>query len=993
MKNLKTIASSLKMSYIIAPLIALAICLGYFYPQLEGKVVQQSDNLQYRGMSQESRVYKENTGETTLWTNSMFGGMPTYQINTNKEGNLLRYMDRALRLGFNRPIGYFFVAVLCFYLLMIWPLKINPWISVIGALSFGFTTNNILLFEAGHNTKLLAIAYLPLVATGVLLAFKGDEDKKNYLYGGLIFGLGLGLNLLANHIQMTYYFFVSLLFGCIPSLVILILLFVIKQFREKKKESKEKEEIQEKSSFFQILRKFLQIIRKIAAPLYIRQVENSNKDAKIEKKLFLSNLKHFGKAFIVLLIGGFLAIGSSAVNLWVTYEYSKDTMRGEPILEKVAENTNSDFQSSSETDGLSWDYAMQWSNGGWDLFASFIPMAVGGGSQDRVVLPINKERAQEIPLYWGSLPFTSGPIYFGIIMFFLFLMGLFFVDDYIKWWLLGGTIIIFLWSMGKNFEWFNRLFFDNIPFFNKFRTPNSTLSIASLYIPILGTLVLNNILFNKSRLLNYEWIEKLKKKWEKNWMVNNAEILLGMLIMALFLILIWGIFAIWGCEGSKYFEVFNDQSSINQLIEKRESAFNESMVISLFLLLCYIVVIVTYSSRGKRWFNVFEERKRAENIEKELERIKEKLENKEEKLQNKNEELQRQELLFKQNQEKKIKNIIRGIKNNIKTLNNEFSKLDEDKLNAEKELKSKKTRAFIFEIFNGLTIFLFVGIIIILDLFLVNKKYLNYHDFEPKIENFFTERPVDTQILTDLSHYRVFDVTINPFQYAGTSYFHKSIGGYHAAKLQRYQDIIDYHLSKSNNKVIDMLNTKYFIQSPDRPTLNPNALGNAWFIDTISYVNTPNEEISKLNDFNPSGEVVIHREFEGYMMNFNPRKNGTIQLTEYKPNHLTYSSNSNEEEFAVFSEVWYGPNKGWQAYIDNNPVEHIRVNYVLRGLRIPAGSHIVEFKFQPSAYYTGKNISLGTSLLLILGLVGGIGFFIYSIFRNKNNNQKAKYKA
>ncbi|MBK7870318.1 MAG: hypothetical protein IPJ74_06325 [Saprospiraceae bacterium] len=352
------------LTHLIVVLVLLGITAIYFSPQLNGKVVQSSDITQYLGMSQEVREFKEKTGETSLWTNAMFGGMPTYQINTIQDGNNLRFVDRLSTLGINEPIGRFFAGMVGFYILMI-VLGVNPLLGAVGAVAFGFSTNNFILYATGHITKLVTITYLPLIAAGMLLAF-----RKKYLIGGVLFALGMGLDIMANHVQMTYYFALTLVIFGIAQLV-----------------------------------------------YSIRKGE----------------ILDFAKAAGVLILAGLIGVGSAASNLLVTYEYAQDTMRGKPILQKEA--TVADAQSSSEVEGLDWEYAMQWSNGTIDLFSSFIPGVAGGGSQE----PVGENSAfrQELtklgyrvpadlsaPLYWGDLPFTSGPNYFGAIVMFFFLMGL-----------------------------------------------------------------------------------------------------------------------------------------------------------------------------------------------------------------------------------------------------------------------------------------------------------------------------------------------------------------------------------------------------------------------------------------------------------------------------------------------------------------------------------------------------------------------------------------
>ncbi|MCB0570197.1 MAG: hypothetical protein KDC66_10555 [Phaeodactylibacter sp.] len=788
----------------------LLACAIYFSPQLQGKVPDQSDIIQYRGMSQEVREYYEQSGERSLWTNAMFGGMPTYQINTVSAGNNLKLLDRIGTLGIAPPIGRFFIAMLSFYVLMV-VLGVNPWLSVIGAVAFGLTTNNLILYETGHETKLKAIAYLPLATAGLLLTF-----RKQYLFGGILFALGLGLDIMANHVQMTYYFFLTLLVFGVAQVI----------FEARKGE-------------------------------YL----------------------HLAKSVGVLAIGGLMAVGAAASNLWITYEYSKDTMRGEPILE-----TKGDPSNSSETSGLAWDYAMQWSNGAIDLFASFIPGVAGGGSQEPVgarsaVVQDLRGKGARIPddfvapLYWGGLPFTSGPIYFGAIMTFLFLIGLTLVKGPVKWWLALGTLLTLMLSMGKNLEWFNKLFFDYVPLYNKFRTPNSVLSVTAFLVPTLGILALHKIVAGKV---------------DKKEALRSLYIAGGVAgaICLYFAILGPSFYDFTNPGDARYQQAGYDLGAI---MADRKALMRSDAWRTLLLVLL---------SGGLIWAY----------------------------LQNK----------------LKLPILLAGI-----------------------------------------------GLLVLFDQWTVGRRYLGKDFFvEPaKYQANFQPRPVDEQILQDKDpDYRVFDVTENPFTSTRASFFHKSLGGYHAAKLQRYQDLIDRHLSKNNQQVFDMLNTRYFIVNGQdgAPAVRRNngALGNAWFIDTIRFVNSADEEIDALEDFTPGKEAIINKEFESYISGFIPNGQGAITLTEYKPNYLAYQSESDSEQFAVFSEIWYGPNKGWQAYIDGQPADHIRVNYVLRGMRIPAGKHTVEFKFDPLSFERGKLASQLFSSIILLGLIGFIGYKGYRLYQN-----------
>lgn len=806
--------------HLLALGIFFAICAAFFYPQLEGKMAQQGDIIQYRGMSQEVREYKEETGQTSLWTNAMFGGMPTYQINTVSEGNTLKVLDNIGTLGMKPPIGRFFLAMLGFYLLMV-VLGANQWLAVIGAIAFGLTTNNLILFEAGHETKVKSISYLPIVTVGLLLAF-----RKRYLLGGILFATGLGLNIMSNHVQMTYYFALTLLVFGIAELV------------------------------YNIQR---------------------------------NRLTHFGKAAGVLIVAGLLAIGAAASNLWITYEYSKDTMRGEPILE-----TEGQAESSSETDGLAWDYAMQWSNGFIDLFASYIPGVAGGGSQETVgsnsaiVQDLKQKGARlpadfKAPLYWGDLPFTSGPIYFGSIVFFLFLMGLFLVNGPVKWWVGIGTLLTMLLSMGSNLEGINRLFFDYFPLYNKFRTPNSILSITAFLVTVLGFLAVHKIVNQK---------------------VSRAEAMRSLKIgggiaaaIALFFALLGPSFFDFSNPGdARYEQAGYDLGAIRA---DRQSLMRSDAFRTLVLVLL---------SAGLLWAYL---------------------------------------------QEK--------IKLNILLLG--------------------------------------LGALITFDHWTVGRRYVDEDLFVTERQYFagLAPRPVDEQILQDPDpHYRVYDASINTFNSSKASYYHKTIGGYHAAKLQRAQDIIDRHLSQGNQKVLNMLNAKYFIMGQpgqEQVQQNPDALGNAWLVSNFQTVNSANAEIDALTGFDPASTAVVHQDFQDYISGLSPTGEGQIRLTSYAPNQLTYEATVQGDQFAVFSEVWYGPDKGWQAYIDGQPVEHIRVNYILRGLKIPAGQHEITFEFAPASFERGVMVSRIFSSIILLGLLGYVGYSGYQYMQNPPAEPKPQDKG
>lgn len=798
------------LPYLAAMAVFLLLCAAYFFPELQGKELPKGDLDQWRGMIQEKLLYEEQTGETVLWTNSMFGGMPTYQISSIRDGNAMTIADKALRLWIPSPIGQFFLAMLSFYIMLV-VLRVNPWLSIIGAVAFGFSTNNFILYEAGQISKLGVVCYLPLIIAGMVLTF-----RSRYLLGGAIFSLGMGLALWTNHPQMLYYFILTAVIFGIAQLV--------KAIREKQ-------------------------------------------------------LLHFGKAVGMLLLGSLLALGSTASNVLPTLEYTEDTMRGNPIL---APEGTPDPNNSSETEGLAWNYAMNWSNGFLDLFASFIPGVVGGGSNEMVSrdseigrdLTRRGARLPEkfaAPLYWGSLPSTSGPIYFGAVVCFLFLMGITLVKGPVKWWLALGTLLTFMLSMGSNLEWFNRILFEHFPLYNKFRAHNSVLSVTSVLVTALGFLAVARII--RGEVSKPEVLRSL-------WIAGGIS-----LAICLFFILLGpGMFDFTAAIDAQIAETFQPEL----LQDMRKSWMRADALRTLLLVALAGGAIWAYVQQKieKRWLLI------------------------------------------------------------------------------------------------GL------GLLILFDLWTVGRRYLDADKFVPaqQYQASFSPRPVDTQILQDQDpHYRVLDLSENTFNSTRASYFHKSIGGYHAAKLQRYDDLIRFQIARSNQAVLNMLNTKYIIQpGPEGQPVsqrNPAALGNAWFIDTIRMVANANAEINGLTGLNPAREVLVHQEFQDYVTGLDPTPNGSIQLTDYAPDKLTYQSNTSSEQLAVFSEIWYGPDKGWQAYIDDEPVDHIRVNYVLRALRVPAGQHTITFEFSPGVYRSGVTISLISSLIILLSVLGIVGYYLYQFWQ------------
>lgn len=773
----------------IALITFLLVCITYFYPQLQGKVIPQGDIVSYKAASHEIQTYGEEEGEYPLWTNSMFGGMPAYQIAMPAPGNRTMVVEKFFNFFIGRPIGYFIAMMVGFYIMCI-TFGMRPLVALLGSIAFGLTVNHFVLFEAGHTTKLRAFAFFGIIVAGMVHAYRG-----RYLLGAFLFALGMALEIGVNHIQMPYYLFMTLL------IYVGILLY-----------------------------------RDIRA----------------------GKLASFVKASGYLLAGLALAVAANTTRLWTTAQYAEDTMRGKPILEKTTVNESS----SSEVEGLAWDYAMQWSNSTLDLFTYLVPGIVGGGSREPV--PVDSDFARitgqnntntiYAPLYWGSLPFTSGPSYAGAIILFLFLLGAIVTKGDLRWWLVSATILTLLLSLGKNLEFFNKLFFDFFPMYNKFRTPNSIASITEFLMILMATYTVSEIIQGH--------IEKQKLK---RGLMLTGGIALGVCL----LLAVAGpsLFSFSGANDARY-----DPRLVEALVSDRKSLLTSDAFRSLLFILAGAGLLYAYT---------------------------------------------------------------------IKKINTQL---------------------------------LLAGLILLvtIDIWGVGRRYLNADTFvrPNQADAALQPRQADDFINKDKDlYYRVHDLSVDPFQTAIPAYHHKMVGGYHAAKLQRYQDLIDYYLSKNDLQVLNMLNAKYIIDQNGEVQVNMQAMGNAWFITQLKQVNTANEEIEALENMDPSTTAVIHQEFSDYQGSQSYQPEGSITLESYHPERLVYNSKSGSDQFAVFSEIWYGPDKGWQAYVDDQPVDFARVNYALRGMKVPAGEHTIVFEFKPKAFYTGEIISNIASIVILLLLI------------------------
>jgi hypothetical protein len=805
------------LPHIIAVVTFIVVALMYCSPVLDGKVLPTHDIKQHYGMAKEIKDFKEETGEHSLWTNSMFGGMPAYQIAAAHPNNLFLIKPIYLLLvkGFPKPMNMMFLYFIGFYLMAL-AFRVDWRLAIGGALAYGFATYNVIIIDAGHNTKALAIGLAPLVIGAVKMAL----TDKRWLLGAALAGVALGFQLKANHVQITYYtIFILLAMG---------IAWLVEEIRQ-----------------------------------------NRIQDA----------LKRAG----VLVFAALLGLGSNAGNLMTTAEYGKYTTRGKDNL------TNEKGEKGS---GLDLGYITNWSYGVAETGTLIIPNFAGGGSQNSMDFTdlefYNMAKGQygaktaeqytKSAMYWGPQPGTNGPVYIGALICFLFVFGFMVSKNATRIWILVVSALAIMLSWGNHF-FLTELFFNYFPGYNKFRTVTMILVIVQITFPLLALLGLQKLYSGE---LKKDAIIKALK-WSLG--IAGGFTLLFLIMPGLFLDFI---------KDGETQQYAQQRQVLDAIVEGRKDLLTGDAFRSLAFILL---------GAGAIW-------------------------------------------LF-----------------------------------ATEKLK-KEYAALIF-------IVLFT-----LDLFPVAARYLSPDKYEKEQSNQIFATKVDKQIMSDTDeHYRVMNFSVSTFNDATTSYFHKSLGGYHGAKLKRIQELIENKIEgeiqainkarfadPSLSPVINMFNTKYFIARTQKgSTVVPNngAMGNAWFVNEVSVVEDADAEMEALQSFNPRNTATTTKEFEDYANSFSGGKaKGSIELVEYKPNYLKYECDIDKEGFAVFSEVFYRGNEDWISKINNEDTEHIRVNYMLRGMKVPAGKSTIEFRFDPPTYHTGETYSMISSLLLILMILGG-GFFAF----------------
>ena len=811
------------------------IAFVYFMPaDLDGRILYRHDSSAGRGAGQEQSEYHARTGEVSRWTNATFSGMPTYQTapSYSSTNGLQKVMD-AYHLWLPENVWYVFAYLLGFYILLR-AFDFRKELAVLGSIIWAFSSYFFIIIAAGHIWKVMALAYLPPMIAGVVLAYRG-----RYLSGLLLTAIFTAFEVKANHVQMTYYYLFIILF--------MVIAFLVEAIRSHR-------------------------------------------------------LDRFAKATAVCFVGAALGICINLSNLYHTWQYGQESMRGKSELVKK----NAANQTSS---GLDRDYITQWSYGIDETWTLLIPNVKGGASVPLAANETAMEKAnpefypiyQQIGQYWGEQPGTSGPVYVGAFVLMLFVLGLFIVKGPMKWALLAATVLSVLLSWGRNFMPFTDFFLDYVPLYAKFRTVASILVIAEFTIPLLAMMALRRIVEDPQVLTR-----------NMRWVYVSFGLTAG---VALLFALMPGFFFhdfISSSERVALGQIPDEyrHALMANLTEMRQAVMTADCWRSFWIVTMGVVMLLLY-------------------------RI--------------------------------------------------------NKLKAAYMIAG-------------------VGVLCLVDMWQVNKRYLNDGMF---VEKSVREAPqpmshTDQLILKDKGlDYRVLNLATNTFNENETSYYHKSIGGYHAAKLRRYQEMIEAYINPQMSRimkavadsdgdmtrvngdslfpVLNMLNTKYIIVplqgGQTVPLLNPYAYGNAWFVDRLTFADNANQEIERIGQIDLRHEAVADKRFADVLGEAVAQdKNSVAKLLAYEPNQLTYEVSSDKGGVLVFSEVYY---PGWTATIDGQPAELGRVNYILRALRVPAGKHQVKLAFFPKSVDTTETIAYVAYVVLLLIIVGGL----YDTWRRKKNNQ------
>lgn len=830
---------------VLMVLLFAVISFAYFYPaDTEGRILYRHDSSAGRGLGHEGSEYQAKTGEVTRWTNSVFSGMPTYQTAPSYESTSdLASVMKAYHLWLPENVWFVFAYLLGFYILLR-AFDFRWYLATLGAVVWAFSSYFFIIIAAGHLWKVMALAYLPPMIAGILLAYRGK-----YMAGLAVTGIFTAFEINANHVQMTYYYFIIILCLAIGFLV----------------------------------------------------------DA-IRQKRYM----HFIKASAVCLVGGILGVLVNISNLYHTWEYQNESMRGKSEL--VKKNTAN--QTSS---GLERDYITQWSYGIDETWTLLVPNTKGGSSMTPISAckaaqekgdPIYMQIYQQMGQYWGEQPGTSGPVYVGAFVLTLFILGLFIVKGSVKWALLAATVLSIMLSWGKNMMWLTDFFIDYVPMYAKFRTVASILVVAEFTIPFLGILALKRLIDEP------DCVNGHIKGVKVNWLYVSFALTGG--IALLFAVMPTVFFDSFVSSAERNALSGIDPSQLAPLMENlktiRVAEFTADCWRSFFIILVCTATVVLYRMK---------------------------------------------------------------------------------KLNA----------------------MLMVGIVTVVclvDMWMVNKRYLNDDMF---VSNTLRTAPVeptqtDQIILQDKAlDYRVLNLASNTFNENETSYFHKSIGGYHPAKLRRYQELIEAYISPEMqgafgaivqaqgdmNKVntdsvmpvLNMLNTKYLILplqgGQTTPVQNPGAMGNAWFVSEVQYVDNANKELDGIGSIDLRNTAVADKKFESTLGKSTQQDSTSmVTLKKYEPNELHYDVQSANGGVIVFSEIYY---PGWTATVDGQPVEVGRVNYVLRAINVKGGKHKIVLEFRPKTIATTETIAFASLAILLIVVIASI---VMQIRKKKTDAETAE---
>ena len=813
---------------VVVVLVFAIISFAYFLvPVTQGKILFQHDASAGVGSAQELTEYQNRTGETTRWTNSIFGGMPTYQMSPSYQStDGLSQVMNAYHLWLPDNVWFLFAYLLGFYILLR-AFDFRQTLAALGSIMWAFSSYFLIIIAAGHLWKVMALAYLPPMIAGIVLAYRG-----RYLSGFIVTALFTAFEIKANHVQMTYYYLFIILF--------MVIAYLVKAVREKQ-------------------------------------------------------LTGFMKSTGVVAAAAVIGIAINLSSLYHTWQYQKESMRGKSeLVKKDAAN-----QTSS---GLDRDYITQWSYGIDETLTLLVPDAKGGATvplsknatamakADPQIQSMIPQLYDAIPQYFGTQPGTSGPVYVGAFVLFLFILGLFIVRGSMKWALLAATVLSVLLAWGHNFMGFTNFFLDYIPMYAKFRTVASILVIAEFTIPLLAALALKKIVDEP---------EVLTKQMK--FVYISLALTAG---VALLLALFPGMMEPFVSDQERQMitSIQGMDGNTANMILSNIAAMREAMV-SADAWRSVIVILIGFA------------------------------------------------LLFL--------------------------------------YKMKKLRADYMVIC--------MAVLCLVDMWQVDKRYLNDEMFVPKSERDMPHQATSTDlaIMKDKSlDYRVLNLASNTFNENETSYFHKSIGGYHPAKLRRYQEMIDAYIAPEMQKtmqaiaaaggnmqavdgvkifpVLNMLNTKYFILplqgGTTAPIQNPYAQGNGWFVNKLTYVDDANAEYAEVGKIDVRHEAVADKKFEAALGQAKANDSTAIvKLDKYEPNNLQYTVNSKNGGVVVFSEIYY---PGWTATIDGQPAELGRVNYILRAVSVKPGKHTVVLDFHPTSISTTETIAYIAIVILLLAIAG-----------------------